>query len=90
MRYFAGADPTAVQSAEHKLVSPQIDRKTVATFSLPGSITSTILCDLSVPPKLKLIPALPSMNAVIQCEKGEIKVATYPICQLSKLRLCFI
>ncbi|KAJ7800556.1 NAD(P)-binding protein [Mycena olivaceomarginata] len=77
MRYFAGADPTAVLSAEHELVSPQIDRKTVATFSLPGSITSTILCDLSVPPKLKLIPVLPIMNAVIQCEKGEIKVMNY-------------
>ncbi|KAJ7675503.1 hypothetical protein B0H14DRAFT_3066631 [Mycena olivaceomarginata] len=52
--YFAGADPTAVLSAEHELVSPQIDRKT-----------------------LKLIPALPIMNAVIQCEKGEIKVMNY-------------
>ncbi|KAJ7825732.1 NAD(P)-binding protein [Mycena olivaceomarginata] len=69
MRYFAGADPTAVLSAEHEL--------TVATFSLPGSITSTILCDLSVPLALKLIPTLPIMNAVIQCEKGEIKVMNY-------------
>ncbi|KAJ7701329.1 NAD(P)-binding protein [Mycena olivaceomarginata] len=59
IRYFAGADPTAVLSAEHELVSPQIDRKTVATFSLPGSITSTILCDLSCAPEAQAHPGEP-------------------------------
>ncbi|KAJ6581833.1 hypothetical protein B0H19DRAFT_518190 [Mycena capillaripes] len=77
MRYFAGADPTSVLSAEHKLQSPQIDRRTTAKFALPGSITSTILCDLAVPPTLKVIPSMPEMNAVIKCEKGEIKVMNY-------------
>ncbi|KAF8216887.1 NAD(P)-binding protein [Mycena galopus ATCC 62051] len=77
MRYFAGADPTDVLSVKHDLQLPQIDRKTVATFALPGSITSTILCDLAVPPTLKLFPSIPNLNAVIKCEKGEIKVMNY-------------
>ncbi|KAF7356300.1 hypothetical protein MVEN_00961900 [Mycena venus] len=74
MRYFTGADPTSVLSVEHELQSPQVDRKTTAKFALPGSITSTILCDLATPPTLKIIPSLPNLNAVIECEKGEIKV----------------
>ncbi|KAJ6456108.1 NAD(P)-binding protein [Mycena sanguinolenta] len=77
MRHFAGAEPTSVLSVKHELQSPQIDRKTVATFALPGSITSTILCDLASPPTLKLIPSMPNLNAVIKCEKGEIKVMNY-------------
>lgn len=75
MRFFTGAEPTSVLSAEHELRSPQIDRRTTAKFALPGSVTSTILCDLAVPPTLKVIPSMPDMNAVIKCEKGEIKVA---------------
>ncbi|KAJ7931723.1 NAD(P)-binding protein [Mycena leptocephala] len=77
MRYFAGADPTSVVSVEHELQSPQIDRRTTATFALPGSITSTILCDLAVPPSFKLIPSIPNLTAVIKGEKGEIKVMNY-------------
>ncbi|KAJ6456116.1 NAD(P)-binding protein [Mycena sanguinolenta] len=77
MRYFAGADPTSVLSVKHELRTPQVDRKTVATFALPGSITSTIVCDLSVPPTLKVIPVMPNLNAHIECEKGEIKVMNY-------------
>jgi len=77
MRYFAGADPTSVLSVEHELQSPQIDRKTAATFALPGSITSTILCDFAIPPTLKFVPKFPNLNAVIKCEKGEIKVFNY-------------
>ncbi|KAF7370108.1 hypothetical protein MSAN_00640900 [Mycena sanguinolenta] len=79
MRYFAGADPTSILSVEHELRTPQIDRKTVAKFALPGSITSTIVCDLSVPPTFKLIPAMLNFNAHIECERGEIKVTNYLI-----------
>ncbi|KAJ7180879.1 NAD(P)-binding protein [Mycena filopes] len=77
MRYFTGVEPTAVLSVTHDLANPQIDRKTVATLALPGSITSTIRCDLSTPWKLKFIPSMPDLNAVIACEKGEIKVMNY-------------
>ncbi|KAF8216898.1 NAD(P)-binding protein [Mycena galopus ATCC 62051] len=77
MRYFAGGDPTSVLSVKHDLQSPQIDRKTVATFALPGGITSTILCDLSSPWTLKVIPSMPNLSAIIKCEKGEIKVMNY-------------
>jgi len=77
MRYFAGANPTSVESVDHELVSPQIDRRTAAKFTLPGSVTSTILCDLGVPPTLGVIPSLPDIRAVIKCEKGEIEVYNY-------------
>ncbi|KAJ7224058.1 NAD(P)-binding protein [Mycena pura] len=76
-RYFAGANPTSVESVDHELTSPQIDRRTAAKFTLPGSITSTILCDLGVPPTLGVIPSLPNIKAVIKCEKGEIEVYNY-------------
>ncbi|KAJ7180878.1 NAD(P)-binding protein [Mycena filopes] len=77
MRYFTGVEPTAVISATHDLANPQIDRKTEAKFALPGSITSSILCDLGTPWKFKLIPGMPSLNAVIECEKGDIKIVNY-------------
>ncbi|KAK6984064.1 hypothetical protein R3P38DRAFT_3108960 [Favolaschia claudopus] len=77
MRYFTGANPTSVLSVDHELKSPKIDRKTVASFSLPNSVTSTIFCDLEVPPSLGFIPAMPNLNAVIKCEKGEIKLMNY-------------
>ncbi|KAJ7016267.1 NAD(P)-binding protein [Mycena alexandri] len=77
MRYFAGVDPTEVLSVKHDLSNPQVDRKTVAKFALPGSITSTIVCDLGVPWKFKLIPSMPDLNATIKCEKGDIKFMNY-------------
>ncbi|KAJ7766203.1 NAD(P)-binding protein [Mycena metata] len=77
MRYFTGQNPTQVLSAKHELANPQIDRRTEATFALPGSITSTIVCDLGMPWKFKLIPSMPDLNAVITCEKGDIKVTNY-------------
>ncbi|KAJ7504167.1 NAD(P)-binding protein [Mycena galericulata] len=77
MRYYTGADPTSVVSVEHELRKPQIDRKTTATFALPGNITSTIMCDLAIPPAFKLIPRMPDLNAVIECEKGRIQVTNY-------------
>lgn len=77
MRYFAGADPTSVQSVKHELASPEVDRMTTATFELPGSVTSTIICDLGVPPTLGIIPSIPTPTALIKCEKGEIKIFNY-------------
>ncbi|KAJ7122572.1 NAD(P)-binding protein [Mycena crocata] len=77
MRYFAGGEPTSVLSVNHVLESPKIDRRTSATFALPGSITSTILCDLAAPPTLLLIPSMPDLGAVIQCEKGELRIFNY-------------
>ncbi|KAJ7781863.1 NAD(P)-binding protein [Mycena maculata] len=77
MRYFAGVEPTSVLSVEHDLDSPQVDRKTVAKFALPGNITSTIFCDLAMPPALKIIPQLPDINATIECEKGRIQIMNY-------------
>ncbi|KAK7038504.1 hypothetical protein R3P38DRAFT_3475601 [Favolaschia claudopus] len=85
MRYFTAANPTSVVSVDHELKSPKIDRKTVASFSLPNSVTSTIFCDLEEPPSLGFIPAMPNLNAIIKCEKGEIKGAKSQLFDNSQL-----
>ncbi|KAJ6511935.1 NAD(P)-binding protein [Mycena vitilis] len=77
MCYFAGAEPISVVSVEHELQSAKVDRRTTATFALPGGITSTIYCDLCVPLTFGLIPSLPDITAVIKCEKGEMRVVNY-------------
>ncbi|KAJ7091542.1 NAD(P)-binding protein [Mycena belliarum] len=77
MRYFAGGDPTSVLSAAHELDSPQVDRQTSATLALPGGVTGDIFCDLGMPPYLKLIPRLPRLGAVIECEGGRIAIVNY-------------
>ncbi|KAJ7712726.1 NAD(P)-binding protein [Mycena metata] len=77
MRYFTGAKPTEILSVKQDLSNPQVDRRTVAKFALPGPITSTAICDLGVPWKFGLIPSMPDFNATIKCEKGDIQFTNY-------------
>ncbi|KAJ7149260.1 hypothetical protein C8R43DRAFT_1088243 [Mycena crocata] len=56
---------------------------TSATFALSGSATGTVLCDLAVPPTLGLIPSIPDLGAVIQCENGELRIFNYMMPALS-------
>ncbi|KAJ7272286.1 NAD(P)-binding protein [Mycena rebaudengoi] len=85
MRYFTGVEPTSVLTVKHDLWSPKVDRATVATLALPGGITSTIHCDLRVPPVLGLIPNWATgarLHATITCERGEIAIYNYVLPQL--------
>ncbi|KAJ7691921.1 hypothetical protein B0H17DRAFT_1062180 [Mycena rosella] len=77
MRFFAGAELTAVESERHTLAAPQVDRATTATLALAGGATGTIHCDLGVPPALGLLPRIPEMNATISCERGELRVFNF-------------
>ncbi|KAJ7625522.1 NAD(P)-binding protein [Roridomyces roridus] len=69
--------PISVVSVEHELSSPQVDRKTTAKFELPGGITSTIMCDLSMPPYLGFVPNMPTFTVVVECEKGQLEMFNY-------------
>ncbi|KAK7050685.1 hypothetical protein R3P38DRAFT_3306947 [Favolaschia claudopus] len=74
MRFFTDLEPTSVLSVKHELQCPKIDRKTVATFELSDSSKATIHCEIAPD---KLVPSMPELNAVIECEKGRIEVFNY-------------
>ncbi|KAJ7825727.1 NAD(P)-binding protein [Mycena olivaceomarginata] len=77
MRYFAGADPTAVLSCGAQArIAPNRPQDRCNLLAPGINHLHHPLRPLRAP-KLKLIPTLPIMNAVIQCEKGEIKVMNY-------------
>jgi len=78
-RYFAGANPTSVLSASHEIQPPttNVDRRTTATLAFPSSVVATISCDLAIPPHFGFIPVFPRINALIECEGGEVDMMNY-------------
>ncbi|KAJ7696447.1 hypothetical protein B0H17DRAFT_1130861 [Mycena rosella] len=77
MRFFAGAEPTSVESASHVLAVPQVDISSTATFALAGGKTGTVTCTLDLPPALGLVPRIPQLHATIVCERGELRIYNY-------------
>jgi predicted dehydrogenase len=86
IRYFASANPTSVVSASHELhippssppsFSPNVDRKTTATLSLPNNATATLTCDLGMTPYRGFIPRRPQVRALIECEGGEVELYNF-------------
>ncbi|KAJ7066416.1 NAD(P)-binding protein [Mycena amicta] len=85
MRFLTGKEPASVTTVVHQLATKAcgkpkfelVDRRTEASFALPGGITSSIVCDLNLPATLGLLPKMPDLTAAIKCEKGEIKVMNY-------------
>ena len=47
----------------------------MAVLSFPNDVTGTIEADLSMP--YKFIPTLPQVNAIVECESGQLEILNY-------------
>lgn len=88
IRYLASSNPLSVISAEHNLhiplgadasFKPDVDRGTTATLALPNDATATLTCDLRVPFAYGIIPSIPQIRAVINCEGGDIELYNFAL-----------
>ncbi|THU80558.1 NAD(P)-binding protein [Dendrothele bispora CBS 962.96] len=79
LRYLSGTNPTQVLTA---VASPstsdsKVDRSMTATFDLPNDVFGSITCDLGVPWRFGLIPALPQVSSTVECEGGQVHIMNF-------------
>ncbi|KAG7100108.1 hypothetical protein E1B28_001888 [Marasmius oreades] len=88
MRYLAGTNPTEVLTSTYEPHKPKsapsnyeskVDRMTTATLSFPNDVTGTICTDLSMPLRFKIIPPMPRVSAVVECEQGSVELFNFPL-----------
>ncbi|KAL0566394.1 hypothetical protein V5O48_015618 [Marasmius crinis-equi] len=86
MRYLVGSNPTEVLSSTSGLHKPKtsssegkVDGKTEATFAFPNDVTGTIGTELSMPYRFKIIPPVPRVSALVECESGSVEIYNYVI-----------
>jgi predicted dehydrogenase len=82
IRYLTSSNPTSVLDATPTLYPlaaslslGQIDRAMTATLELSNSATAKLKVDLAVP--YSLIPPIPEVRAVVDCEKGEVEIFNF-------------
>ncbi|KAJ7929022.1 NAD(P)-binding protein [Mycena leptocephala] len=84
LRYLSSANPTAVLTAkavpyssrpEHK----QVDKMFWATLALEKDIIGELHSNLSEPKLFGIIPRIPKLSAIIQCEGGSIQIFNFLI-----------
>lgn len=89
IRYVASANPTSVLSAQAELfpeskangdvLKKKIDIGAEASLAFPNDVTGTIKCHAALPGwgPLGLIPRLPDMGLVAECEGGTVQISNY-------------
>ncbi|KAJ6519122.1 NAD(P)-binding protein [Mycena sanguinolenta] len=84
LRYLAGSNPTAVLTAkavpyssrpEHK----QIDKMFWATLSLEKDIIGELHSNLDEAKLFGIIPRIPKLSAIVQCERGSVEIFNFLI-----------
>ncbi|TFK39890.1 hypothetical protein BDQ12DRAFT_734614 [Crucibulum laeve] len=86
IRYLSGSNPVEVLSASYEGYkppsapldfTPNVDRRTTATLSLPNNVIATLTCDLGIPYRYGIIPNMPQINAIVRCEGGDIELFNF-------------
>ncbi|KIP11535.1 hypothetical protein PHLGIDRAFT_124697 [Phlebiopsis gigantea 11061_1 CR5-6] len=83
-RTLIGAEPLSVLSATLlNLIpttdgsAPTVDGGLSATLSFPGDVTATVTANHREPPVLGIIPRMPTVLLVVECEGGELRMMNF-------------
>jgi hypothetical protein len=74
---YLGGEPTEVLAASHIPFSPNVDRTAEVHLALADGATARLDCDLAIPARLGVVPAMPQFTVVATGEKGSVTLTNY-------------